>query len=484
MKNITKAAAAFFFFAIFLASCSKKDDPLNLPDPKPDPKPPTTNLVFPKKEMRGVWIATVWGLDWPETTYAVEPQKQKYIAYLNKLKELNMNAIFFQVKGMGDAYYNSSYEPWSVSITGTRGQNPGYDVLKFMIEEAHARGIEFHAWMNPYRIATRAGISNSYPALHPSVDPSWVIDHEKIQIYNPAVPAVRTRLADIVKELITKYNVDGIHFDDYFYPEGVDPKDAADYSTYGQGYSNIQDFRRGNVDKAIEAVHNVIVATKPEVVFSVSPAPSITKNFNSLYADIKKWAKNGWMDVVIPQLYHEVGHKTSDFVANLQSWVQNDYGVPVMVGHGLYRFGDPTAGAAFQSSAELQKQFDVTKASPKILGNVQYSAKYLYLNKVGVTDKLKEIYKDKAVMPFLGRAIAPAPVAASGVKIEGNKLKWSTSGDVESVVYYFSDLKKPAVVLAVTKANDFDNLQKGFYSVATLNKDSKESKPSDVVEKK
>ena len=481
MKKFPYYLIAVLCLTLILNAC-KKDNLKPTPEPDPD-KPPVgqqDDLVYPKKDMRAVWVTTAWGLDWPRGDYNMETQKQQYISYLNKFKELNINAIFFQVKPMGDAFYDSSYEPWSASITGTRGKDPGYDILKFLIDEAHARGIEFHAWMNPYRIAT----AQPYPALHPSIKPEWVLSLGSIQIYNPALPEVRQRLADIVKETITRYDVDGIHFDDYFYPSGENYNDQAYYQQYGSGYNTIQDFRRGNVDKAIEAVHNVIVATKPEVVFSVSPAPNRNTNYNNLYADVEKWNKEGWLDVVIPQLYQERGNKYNDFIANLQWWVQHNHGTPVMVGHGFYKFGDPTMPSAFQSSAELQEQFNITRSNAKIVGNAQYSARYLYLNKVGVTDKLKEIYKDPAVMPFLGRAVAPAPVAASNVKIESNKLKWSTSGNVQSVVYYFADLKKPAVVLEITDATELSITKKGHYSVATLNADNKESKPSAVVEKK
>jgi len=480
MKRIPYYLIVVLFLSVFLNAC-KKDGSEPKPDPDPvNPPVDQEGLIFPKKEMRAVWVTTAWGLDWPRGDFNMESQKQQYIAYLDKFKQMNINTIFFQVKPMGDAFYNSSYEPWSVNITGTRGKDPGYDILKFMIDEAHARDIEFHAWMNPYRIAT----AKPYPALHSSIKPEWVLDLASIQIYNPALPEVRQRLADIVKEIITKYNVDGIHFDDYFYPAGETFADQADYQKYGAGYSTIQDFRRGNVDKAIEAVHNIIVATKPAVVFSVSPAPDHQYNFNTMFADVAKWCKEEWLDVVIPQLYQEIGNPYNDFVTNLRWWVQNSEKVKVVAGHGFYKFGDATMPAAFQSSAELQRQFDLTKASSKVFGNVQYSARYLLLNKVGVTDKLTELYKDPAVMPFFGRNVAPAPVAATNVKIENGTLKWTTSGNVKSVVYHFSDLKKEGKVHTITDANSVSVSATGHYSVSTINVDNQESKPSDVVEKK
>jgi uncharacterized lipoprotein YddW (UPF0748 family) len=481
MKKIPLHLVAVLILALLLSACKKGGN-----DSKPDPVPPPggATLLFPKKEMRAVWIASVYGLDWPQGAYTMASQKQQYINYLEKFKALNINAIYFQVKGMGDAFYNSSYEPWSAAITGTRGVDPGYDVLKFMIDEAHARDIEFHAWMNPYRIATRASAASSFPALHSAVKAEWVVDFPTIRIYNPALPEVRQRLVDIVKETITKYDVDGIHFDDYFYPEGETFTDQADYTKYGAGIATVQDFRRENVNKAIKGVYDAIVATKPGVIFSVSPAPEITKNFNTLYADVKKWNQEGWVDVVIPQLYQEVGNLYNDFQLRLAEWTNNSFRAALMVGHGFYKFGDPTMPAAFQSSGELQRQFDLTKLNTKVVGNAMYSAKYLDMNKVGITDKLAAIYKDPAVMPFLGRSVAAAPAEATNIRLENGELKWNASGNVKSVVYYFSDLKKEGKVLTITKGSSISISAIGYYSVSTLNIDSQESKPSDVIEKK
>lgn len=470
---------------MIIQSCSK--DPAGGDTPEPDP-PVEEKVIFPKKELRGAWLATAWGLDWPQGVYQMEAQKQQYINYLERFEELNMNAIFFQVKAMGDAYYDSSFEPWSSSITGTRGNDPGYDILKFMIDEAHARDIEFHAWLNPYRIATRANAGSSYPTLHSSIPADWVVSHEKIQIYNPALPEVRERLTDIVKELITRYDVDGVHFDDYFYPAasaaGTMVSDQGDYAQYGSGYSNIQDFRRGNVDKAIKDVYDVIVATKPGVVFSVSPAPDRNYNYNTLFADVAKWTREGWVDVVMPQLYQEIGNPYNDFQANLGWWTQNSHKAALMIGYGYYKFGDPTMPGAFQSSTELQKQFDMTRRNSKVVGHVMYSAKYILGNKVGITDRLTELYKDPAVMPFVGRPIAPAPAKPTGLTLEGTTLKWTTTGNGKSVVYHFSDLTKVGKVVTITDGNSLTVSNNGHYCVTFINNDHQESAPTDFIEKK
>ena len=494
MIQIKKKRLSYIFFLIisivFVISCND-DVPIIDDDDNGngnEPPPTETSMILPKKEMRSVWITTAWGLDWPMNKFDINPQKDQYIQYLDKFKELNINAVIGQIKPMGDAFYNSPYEPWSSAITGTRGQDPGYDVLQFMIEEAHARDIEFHAWMNPYRIATRANNSTPYPQLHSSVKPEWVMSHEKIQIYNPALPEVRQRLSDIVKDLITKYDVDGLHFDDYFYPDpssaGTMVSDAEDFQKYGSEYNAIEDFRRANVDKAIKAVHDVIVANKPEVVFTISPAASHTYNLNTLFADVSKWGREGWVDVIMPQLYQEIGNPYNDFQTNLSWWSQFSYEADVMIGHGYYRFGDPAAPAAFQNTLELQRQFDMTKRNQKVLGNAMYSARYVLFNPIGITDRLATIYKNKAVIPFLGREVASLPAKPQNVRIENNELKWNKSGDVRSVVYHTADLKKEAVVIAITEDSSIQISSNGHYVVTNLNKDNKESELSDLVERK
>lgn len=471
-------------FSVYVVSCSD-DGPGDEEPIDPDPGM-SEELIFPGKEMRSVWVATAWGLDWPMGNYDMQAQKDLYIRYLDRFKAMNINTVIFQIKPMGDAFYESPYEPWSVSITGERGKNPGYDILNFLIEEAHNRDIEFHAWMNPYRIATRSGSSAAYPTLHSSIQPEWVISHEKIQIYNPALPEVRQRLANIVKDLISKYDVDGIHFDDYFYPDsssaGTMVSDAADYQKYGAGYGTIQEFRRANVDLAIKGVYDMILATKPEVVFTISPAASPDYNLNTLYADLVKWCREGWIDVLMPQLYQEIGNASNDFQGRLSYWSQYSYSAATMVGHALYKFGDGTSASAFQSTSELERQFDLTRRNTKVKGNAMYSARYILSNPIGISDKLADIYKNQTVIPFLGREIAPSPSKPQNVSFSNGRLTWSKQSDLKSVVYYFSDTKKEGAVLSITKETTLQVASKGYYCVTNLNADNKESDPSELVQ--
>jgi hypothetical protein len=260
--------------------------------------------------------------------------------------------------------------------------------------------------------------------------------------------------------------------------------DAGDFQKYGAAYSNIGDFRRGNVDEAIKKVYETIVATKPGVVFSISPAPDPNYNLNTLFADVKKWCEKGWVDLVIPQLYQEIGNQYNDFQGRLSWWTQFSYNAALMVGHGYYKFGDPASASAFQSTAELDRQFEMTRRNKKVVGNLLYSAQYIPLNKIGITTKLAEIFKNPSVIPFMGRSIMAAPGAATDVKIDGSKLTWNTSGNVRSVVYYFSDLKREAIVLAVTDKKELDITSSGYYSVSTISAENKESTPTKPLEKK
>lgn len=484
------------FVAFFIASCSKDTPAPDNGQPDPGDEDEEITLILPQKEVRGAWITTAYALDWPRTPdyvsteYGAAAQQANYKTMLDMLKSKGFNTVFVQVRGMGDAFYNSPYEPWSAYITGTRGNDPGYDVMKFLIDEAHARGLEFHAWINPYRIATRSTSSTPYPALHPSINSNWVVDHEKIQIYNPALPEVRQRLMDIVKDVITKYNVDGLHMDDYFYPDpssaGVMVSDQPLYDQYGSGFATIADWRRDNVNKAIEGIYNTIVQHKPEVVFSISPAASRTYNLNTLYADVGKWCQEGWVDMLIPQLYQEIGNPHNDFQTNLSTWAQYAYDARLVIGHALYKFGAAGNPPAFSSTQELVRQFDLAKRNPKASGSVMYRTRDVYDNRIGIADKLAELYSHKAIIPFAGRKIASVTNTPTNVKFTGNELTWSAASgsNVRYAVYHFADLKKEGKLVDVVTTTKLNVSEPGHYSVTSLNQDHLESEPSDPVEKK
>ncbi|MDR0754904.1 MAG: family 10 glycosylhydrolase, partial [Prevotellaceae bacterium] len=417
-------------------------------------------------------------------------QKQLYIDYLNKFVETNINAIFFQVRPNADAFYDSPYESWSKSITGTAGQDPGYDVLKFIIDEAHARNIEFHAWINPYRIAMRASKDSVFPALDPKIDASLIKDYDRIRIYNPALPEVQERIVNIVKDILDKYDVDGIHMDDYFYPDPgyySNLNDTAEYRIYGSEYATIDSFRFANVDKVIKRIHETIKNIKPGVIFSISPTSSISYN-NSLYANIVKWYENQWLDVLIPQVYSATGSitSTSSFNRLVNDW--NQYyktKVALMIGHYLSRVGDGTS-SQFTSAKEIVDQFAIVRRQSGTKGSILFSAKCFFDNNghgnLGVIDVLKtDVFQNPAVRPFIGRKTETDPTPPINVVLNGTTLTWNVSPDLTSVVYLIPENETKAQIATITASNTYHISVKGKYFVTAVNKDNVESEISDEV---
>lgn len=471
---------------MLVAACSKDDEGILDDGSHSQGEGQTSSSVLPGKELRGVWIATVWGLDWPMEKYDADVQKKLYTDYLDLLVGYNMNAVFFQIRGMADAFYESEYEPWSKYITGSAGVRPDYDVLGFLVEEAHKRGIQFHAWLNPYRIATRANKNAAFPKLDAKIPMELVKDYEKIRVYNPALPEVHERIANIVREIITKYDVDGIHMDDYFYPSleaSETMNDGAEFQKYGKDkFKNVEDFRRNNVNTVVRNIQKTIIETRPEVIFSISPAADMERNYNTLFADVNTWAKEGWVDVVIPQLYFATGNEVTSFNLRLDLWSQYTYENHLLIGYGIYKFGDSQYGSKFQSSDDLMKQFELASAKPKVKGSVLYSAKNLVENKVGIADAVKAIYGKKVLPPYLGRTAAVLPPAPDNIRLNGSDLSW---GAVSNVAYYaiYKDngKERKADLVGITQGTSFKLSEKGVYFVTSLFKDNAESEISETV---
>lgn len=480
-----KKLLLFVMIGVFAVSCGK--DPISGPDPGPGPGSDPDGIELAPKEMRSVWFTTVWQLDWPNPSQAANyqydeaAQKKMYTDYLDKFLELNINTVFVQVRSNADSFYKSEYEPWSRWITGVRDKDPGYDVLGFMLEEAHKRGLEFHAWINPFRIGSRASDATPYPDLDPKINPDWVKSYKLVQAYNPALPEVQQRLADIVKDLLDKYDLDGIHMDDYFYPDPTQYTsldDAADYAKYGAGYATIDEFRFANVDKVIQKIGEV-VRQKPGVVYSISPMSDNGANAR-LFADPTKWCKEGWIDVIIPQLYQTTGTSANSFNISLSWWNQFAYKAVPMVGYALYRFGDGESPPLFQTTSELVDQFKRARNMPKTKGHIFYSAKFLNFNRMGITDVIKrDIYPRPAVIPFVGSKSVADPTPATNVALTGSKLTWNAASGLRTVIYKVE--AKKGLVVAVTSGNEYTLTEKGEYCLTTLNRDNTESELSDII---
>ena len=286
----------------------------------------------PKREFRGAWLSTVWAIDWPgnrdNTVAAEKSQKAQMIEILDRYKAANMNVCFFQVRGFSDAFYNSEYEPWSKYLCGERGKAPNYDPFQFVIDECHKRGIECHAWINPYRYSTSQDTYGTLPTDYSNTHPEWLLDCGGTVILNPGMPEVRQRIVDVVVDILSKYDVDGIVFDDYFYPNGgmTDEKDQAQYDAYNPDSLERGDWRRHQVNLMVKGVHDAIKERKPWVRFGISPAgvactsksvankygitpcPSSSDwQYNGIYSDPVAWISQNTVDYISPQVYWTIG---------------------------------------------------------------------------------------------------------------------------------------------------------------------------------
>ena len=323
----------------------------------------------PKREFRGAWIQCVNGQYLGKTPAQI---RQMLSDQLDTLQQCGINAILFQVRAEGDALYKSSYEPWSRYLTGTQGVAPadGWDPLAWMVTECHKREMECHAWINPYRAKTKGttALAQNHAAVR---HPERMFEYDGLYIFNPAIAENRTYTCMVVEDILTHYDVDGIHMDDYFYPypvKGLPLPDQAYYEADPRGFTSIEDWRRDNVNLLIRDLHYLVRETKPWVKFGISPfgiyrnsptgqnckegsATAGTQNYDDLYADIVYWVKQGWIDYNIPQIYWNLGTKVADYEVLLNWW--NDYcgGRPLFIGQDIERTvqgTDPTDPTSHQ----------------------------------------------------------------------------------------------------------------------------------------
>jgi uncharacterized lipoprotein YddW (UPF0748 family) len=371
----------------------------------------------PKYEFRAAWIATVDNIDWPSRKgLPADSQKAEFVRLADMHKQNGMNALIVQVRPATDAFYPSPYEPWSEWLTGRQGLPPApyYDPLQFMIEETHKRGMEFHAWFNPYRAEFSIGKSSIAPTHVTRIRPDWFLEYGGKKYFDPGNKEVQDFVTEVIRDVLNRYDVDGIHFDDYFYPYRIPGKDFPDslsYRKYG-AYMLRDDWRRSNVDSIIVKLHTLIRTTRPAVKFGISPfgvwrnvdkdpRGSNTKatqtNYDDLYADILLWLKNGWIDYVAPQLYWEFGHKAAPYEVLLDWWSRNTFGKHCYIGLGMYRAGSNTI---WRDSTLLPRQIEALRATPNIHGAIFFSSKSFIKNPNGWSDSLRlKYYAEPAMVP-------------------------------------------------------------------------------------
>ena len=377
------------------------------------------------KEMRGVWVATVKHLDYPSSSFlSVKEQKREFVEMLDFFSETGINAVFFQVRPAADAFFDSPYEPWSEWLTGEQGKapHPYYDPLKFMIKECRKRGMQFHAWINPFRAVATIEFADISKNHVTNRKPEWFFTYDVNKYFDPGIPEVRKYIVKIIKDIVRRYDIDGIHFDDYFYPYPVRDEnnkivqvpDYKTYQKYNSGFNNIEDWRRNNLDLFIKDVYDAVKNENPYISFGIAPSGiwrnkgkdpkgSDTRGFahyDYLYSDVLKWLKNGWVDYVAPQIYWPVGNKYADYKTLVEWWSKHTYGKQLYIGHAVYNAGKDAASRAWRNPEELPKQIRINRKTPEVLGSIFYRASSLKKNPLGFCDSLKNnYYKIKTTPP-------------------------------------------------------------------------------------
>lgn len=467
---------------VFVWSC--QDDDVS---PEAEPGiPDQAEIVVAKKEVRAAWISTVYNLDWPTTKGDVGAQKSELITILNRLQALNFNAVVLQVRPMADAFYSSQLEPWSSYLTGVQGADPGYDPLAFAVDEAHKRGLELHAWLNPYRIGP-AGLQLA--SSHVAVShPDWVVTFKDVRYFNPGIPEVRQHLKAVVRDLISRYAIDAIHFDDYFYPSGAKSAsnpfgfdDQLSFARYG-GSKDIHTWRADNVNAMVREVYETVRAANPKVLFGISPSGR-RENSLELYADPFVWMDNKWIDYLAPQIYWEFGHATADFAKQAAFWNGNSYGVPVMIGIAAYKYKDPSY-PAFGTVSEFDRQLDLVGNYSKLYGCIFFRTKSL--ENTELFSFLKNKYKYQSLLPEMGKLTAAA-VGAPALTLNNKKMSWNTVSGAQKYVVY--ELKNDAVLknkytahaVQINQETQFSGTSGKSYFVTAVNEDNVESARSAVV---
>ncbi|QDH79283.1 family 10 glycosylhydrolase [Echinicola soli] len=474
----------------------------------------------PKRELRAAWIATVNNIDWPsQPGLSAAEQKEEYVNLLDTLAAAGMNAIVMQIRPTADTFYPSSFEPWSAYLTGAQARPPVpyYNPLAFMIDEAKKRNMEFHAWFNPYRASNSSGFVPS--AGHPLVKhPEWFVQYGGKWYYDPGIPEAQEYVLRSIIEVVKHYDLDAVHFDDYFYPykiAGEEFPDSDSFSQYGNRFTDIGEWRRYNVDYFVEELSKRIKAEKPFVKFGISPfgvwrnadvdpRGSATKagqtNYDDLYADVRKWLKEGWIDYVAPQVYWHIGFELAEYKTLVKWWADNSYGRHVYIGQGIYRVGQK----GWKDKNEVVNQIQFNRTFPIVKGSMFFSAKTIVQNKENLNSQLEKVYPHPSlppIMPWISQSAPTAPhhIMATGSPDTGITLNWQASLKEDAsyfVIYRFEkegtlDTNNSAQIIAKVpkspyaqqswKDNTIQKRSTYHYYITAVNRLHNESKPSPII---
>ncbi len=418
----------------------------------------------PKREFRAAWIAHVSNIDWPSNkTLTADAQRLEFTNILDFHKAAGMNAVVVQIRAACDATYPSDIEPWSEWLTGQQGRSPNYDPLAFMIAETHKRGMEFHAWFNPYRAVVSANSSNIAASHVSNQHPDWIQPYNLIRMLDPGLPAVRQYVVGVIMDVVRRYDIDAVHFDDYFYPYPQTGFIFADDNTFaanGRGIANKNDWRRDNVDLLIKTVSDSIKNAKKYVKFGISPfgiwrnqssdpqgsATNGLQSYSDIYADSRKWLREGWIDYAAPQLYWSIGFAAAKYEVLTPWWANNTNGRHVYIGQAAYRINNGGTDATWSQPTMMPNELRLNRTTPSVLGSIFYNTKSLIANPLGFVDSLKNnLYKTPALIPPMLWKDSIAPKAPTNLTATINPtqtqvtLRWmrpTAATDGETASYY------------------------------------------------
>ncbi|MER0244982.1 family 10 glycosylhydrolase [Streptomyces sp. HSW2009] len=372
------------------------------------------------RELRATWLATVVNRDWPSKPgLPVAAQQAELTGLLDAAVKRRLNAVIFQVRPAADALWPSPYEPWSSFLTGTQGRDPGWDPLGFAVRAAHRRGLELHAWCNPYRVANHPDPSRLVPTHPARVHPEWVVPYGGKLYYNPGLPEVRRFVQDAMFDAVTRYAVDGLHWDDYFYPYPVAGQtfdDDAAFARYGAGFPDRAAWRRHNIDLLVQETSRRVRALRRRVHFGVSPfgvwrnkatdplgsdTRAGVQTYDDLYADTRRWVREGWLDYITPQVYWNLGFAAADYATLVPWWARTvaGSGVRLYVGEALYKAGDPAQPAPWQDVAELSRHLAFARQHPQVAGHAFFSAKEVATDPFGAMARVVADHYPSRVRP-------------------------------------------------------------------------------------
>lgn len=399
----------------------------------------------PQREFRGVWVATVANIDWPsQPGLSAAAQQAELIALFDRVASLNMNAVILQVRPAADALYASEYEPWSWYLTGEMGKppQPYYDPLAFAVEEAHRRGLELHAWFNPFRAGHRT-YSEDYAPNHIKVlRPDLVVEYGQQYWMDPGMAEAREHSLRVMLDVVRRYDIDGIHMDDYFYPYPVQDENGQEIafpdtlSRQRAGFESrgmtVQEWRRGNINRFVETLYHEVKREKPWIKVGLSPFgiwrpgnPEGIRGFDAydkLYADARLWLQRGWIDYLSPQLYWSIDSDGQSYPRLLEWWqAQNTEGRYVWPGNAIYRIDSHNWPVT-----EVLNQIELTRGRQNNTGNVLFSMRILKNNVKGIGDHMRrEVYNRPALvpgMPWLYEHHLEMPAIAIEQKQQGEQV--------------------------------------------------------------